>query len=97
MFNFQNTVCWKIRNTVSHNIKQSQGIHQGSKCNTSLETFKLTQQLFQYARKIHNNRGNEKHYLSFTGILKETPIQRENFWIKKLKTLAPCRLNQELD
>ena len=29
-------------------------------------------------------------------ILSEHLIQRENFWIQKLKTLVPYRLNQEL-
>ena len=29
-------------------------------------------------------------------ILRERLMQRENFWIKKLKTLVPLGLNQEL-
>ena len=33
---------------------------------------------------------------SFTEILKERLKQREKFWIKKLKPLAPYGLNQEL-
>ena len=94
MLNLQNTIYWKIQNTVSHEVKQSQERHQGLKCNTSLQTLQLTQPCLQYARKIQQLRNDTS---SSNEIPKGRVKKREKIWIRKLKTLAPYGLNQELN
>ena len=57
-----------------------------------------------FQQQGHNFKSNAKFIIidklvttsSSKDILREHLMQRENFWIQKLKTLVPYRLNQEL-
>ena len=62
ILNLQITICWDFLNPVSHKVKQSPEKNQGPRCNTSVQTFQLTQPWLQGARKIHNNGTIEKHF-----------------------------------
>ena len=97
MLNLQKTIRWKIQNTASQKVKQSEERYQGTKPNTTLQTFQLTQLWFQYARKIHSYRPIDKHYLIAHRQSQGKSKTKRNFWIEKLRTLAPYDLNQELN
>ena len=79
MVNLQNTICRKNQNAVSHKIKQSayKYLHSPN------HNFNNTHGKFSVIEQLRNITS------SSTKILKERIKQRENLWIKKLKTLTP--------
>ena len=91
MLNLQNTICCKISNTFQIRLNnQRKHIKACKDSNSPNHNFnargKLT--IIEQLRKITS---------SSTKALKERLKQRENVWIKKLKTLTSERLNQELN
>ena len=94
----QNTACRKVGNPLSHSIEQPQ-----KECKKNPNAIESCEH-FNNLNRVYHKHGkfilieqlkNIKN--RSTKILKQRLKDRENYWIKRLKTLTPFGLTQELN
>ena len=84
----QNTVCRKVGNPISHKIEQPQKRYKNPNAIDACQYFNNLNHAFHKHGKfilieqINNNKNTS------TELLKERLKDRENYWIKRLKTLT---------
>ena len=92
----QNTVCRKVGNLFSHKIEQhrSPNPHFIEACKHFI---KRNQVFHQDGKFILIELLNNIKNTSRIQVLKQRLKDRQNYWIKRLKTVIPFRFNQELN
>ena len=99
----QNTVCRKVRNSISYKSEQPQKGYkepcmqsiskhiEACKHFTNWNHFFHKHEKFIIIEQINNIKNTS------TEVLKQRRKDRENYWIKRVETSAPFGLNQELN
>ena len=93
----QNTVCRKVGDPFSHKIEQPQERYKNPNAIKACKHFNNQNNFFQKHRKfiLIEQLNNIKN--ASTEAPKQRLKDRKNYWIKRLKTLTPFGLNQELN